>query len=109
MYDEHLCDNDEDNAHHDHDFLSLYESLKTLSNSPMPLNCLVEQMIYLASRITFMTRQLSKCLGEPFRHFLNLSIEEEPAPPRLRGISWRSFCTNKRSRHRIHLHCRKRQ
>jgi hypothetical protein len=77
MYDERLCDNDEDNAHHDHDFHGLYESLKTLSNSPMPLNCLVEQMIYLASRFTFVTRQLSKCLGEPFGHFLNLSIEED--------------------------------
>jgi len=28
MNDERLCDNDEDNAHHDHDFLGLYESLK---------------------------------------------------------------------------------
>jgi hypothetical protein len=29
------------NAHHDHDFLGLYESLKTLSNSPLPMNCIV--------------------------------------------------------------------
>ena len=44
----------------------------------MPLNCLVEQMIYPASRFTFVTRQLSgKCLDEPFRHFLNLSIAED--------------------------------
>jgi hypothetical protein len=78
MNDERLCDNDEDNAHHDHDFLGLYESLKSLSNSPMPLNCLVEQMIYPASRFTFVTRQLTgECLGEPFRHFLNLSIAED--------------------------------
>ena len=78
MNDERLCDNDEDNAHHDHDFLGLYESLKSLSNSPMPLNCLVEQMIYPASRFTFVTRQLSgECLGEPFRHFLNLSVAED--------------------------------
>jgi len=76
MHDEHLYDNDEDNDHHDHDFLGLYESLKTLSNSPMPLNCL-EQIIYPASRFTFVTRQLSKCLGEPFRNFLNLSIAED--------------------------------
>ena len=41
------------------------------------MNCLVEQMIYPASRFTFVTRQLSKCLGEPFRHFLIQSIEED--------------------------------
>jgi hypothetical protein len=35
------------------------------------------QMIYPASRFTFVTRQLSKCLGEPFRHFLNLSISQD--------------------------------
>ena len=55
----------------------MYESLKTLSNLRMPLNCLVEQMIYPASRFTFVTRQLGECSGEPFRHFLNLSIAED--------------------------------
>ena len=56
----------------------MYESLKTLSNSLMPLNCLVEQMMYPVSRFTFVTRQLTgECLGEPFRHFLNLSIAED--------------------------------
>jgi hypothetical protein len=77
MYHERLCDNDEDNAHHDHDFANVCEALKSLSNSPMPLNCFVEQMIYPASRFAFVTRQLSKRLGEPFWHFLNLSIEED--------------------------------
>jgi hypothetical protein len=95
-YDERLCDNGEDNTHHDHDLPSLYEALntlstsrvppnyieqiiypasnealKTLSTSPVPLNCL-EQMINPGSIFTFVTRQLSECLGEPFRHFLNL-------------------------------------
>ena len=77
MYHERLCDNDEDNAHHDHDFANVCEALKSLSNSPISLNCFVEQMIYPASRFAFVTRQLSKCLGEPFWHFLNLSIEED--------------------------------
>jgi predicted small secreted protein len=69
MYHERLCDNDENNAHHDHDFANVCEALKSLSNSPMPLNCFVEQMIYPASRFAFVTRQLSKHLGEPFWHF----------------------------------------
>jgi hypothetical protein len=70
-------DNDEDNAHYDHDFLGVYESLKSLSNSPVPPHY-TEEMISPASRFTFVTRQLSgKCLGEPFRHFLNLSIAED--------------------------------
>jgi hypothetical protein len=69
MYHERLCDNDENNAHHDHDFANVCEALKSLSNSPMPLNCFVEQMIYPASRFAFVTRQLSKRLGEPFWHF----------------------------------------
>ena len=69
-YDEHLCDNDDDNV------AGMYEALKTLSNSRVPPNY-IEQMIYPASRFTFVTRQLSKCLGEPFRHFLNLSIAED--------------------------------
>ena len=100
-YDERLCNNGEDNTHHDDDLPSLYEALKALSNSPMPPNCqeqmhnpasneaiktlstspvppnCLEQMINPASRFTFVTRQLSKCLGEPFRHFLNLSIAED--------------------------------
>jgi len=37
----------------------------------------IEKMIYPASRFTFVTRQPSECLGEPFRHFLNLSIAED--------------------------------
>jgi hypothetical protein len=70
MYDEPLCDNDEDNAHHDDDFPGLYESLKILSTSRVPN--FIEKMIYPASRFAFVTRQLSECLGEPFWHFLNL-------------------------------------
>jgi len=69
-------DNDEDNASHDHDFAGVYEALKSLSTSPVPPNY-IEQMIYPASRFAFVTRQLSECLGEPFRHFLNLSIAED--------------------------------
>ena len=34
-------------------------------------------MIYPPSGFAFVTRQLSECLGEPFWHFLNLSIEED--------------------------------
>jgi hypothetical protein len=41
------------------------------------MNNYIEQMIYPASRFTFVTRQLSKYIGEPFRHFLNLSIAED--------------------------------
>jgi hypothetical protein len=76
MYHETLCDNDEDNAHHDYDISGLYESLKILSTSHVPPN-FIETMIYPAPRFAFVTRQLSECLGEPFRHFLNLSIEED--------------------------------
>jgi len=55
----------------------MYEALKSLSNSPVPSHY-IEERIYPASRFTFMTRQLSgECLGEPFRHFLNLSIAED--------------------------------
>jgi len=75
-YDERLCDNDEDNAQHDHDFAGMYEALKSLSNSPVPPHY-IEQMIYPVSRFTFVTRQLSECLGEHFRHFLNMSIAED--------------------------------
>jgi hypothetical protein len=46
----------EDNAD---DSPSLHESLKILSNSPMPPNC-VEQMIYPPSGFAFVTRQLSE-------------------------------------------------
>ena len=70
-------DNDEDNAHYDRDFLVVYESLKSLSNSPVPPND-TEEMISPASRFTFVTRQLiGECSGEPFRHFLNLSVVED--------------------------------
>ncbi len=34
-----LCNDDEDNISHDHDFASLYEALKSLTNSPVPPNC----------------------------------------------------------------------
>ncbi len=71
-----LCDDDEDNVPHDHDFAGLYEALKSLTNSPVPLNC-VDQMINPGSRFTFVARQLSKYSGEPFRHFLHLSIAED--------------------------------
>ena len=55
----------------------MYESLKSLSNSPVPPHY-TEEMISPASRFTFVTRQLSgECSGEPFRHFLNLSIAED--------------------------------
>ena len=75
--DERLCDNDEDIAQHDHDFDGMYEALKSLSNSPVPPHY-TEEMISPASRFTFVTRQLTgECLGEPFRHFLNLSIAED--------------------------------
>jgi hypothetical protein len=75
--DERLCDNDEDNAQHDHDFDGMYEALKSLSNSPVPPHY-TEEMISPASRFTFVTRQLiGECSGEPFRHFLNLSIAED--------------------------------
>jgi hypothetical protein len=77
-YHERFCDNDEDNAHHDHDFNNVCEALKSLSNSPMPMNCSIEQMIYPASKFAFVTRQLSERLGEPFWHFLNLSIRRCP-------------------------------
>jgi hypothetical protein len=76
MYHEPLCDNDEDNAHHDDDISGLYESLKILSTSHVPPN-FIETMIYPAPIFAFVTRQLSECLGEPFRHFLNLSIEQD--------------------------------
>jgi hypothetical protein len=74
--DKHLCNNDEDNVPHDHDLAGLYEALKSLTNSPVFLNCL-EQMINPGSRFTFVARQLSKYSGEPFRHFLHLFIAEE--------------------------------
>jgi len=75
--DERLCDNDEDNAQHDHDFDGMYEALKSLSNSPVPPHY-TEEMISPASRFTFVTRQLiGECSGEPFRHFLNLSVAED--------------------------------
>ena len=55
----------------------MYESLKSLSNSPVPPHY-TEEMISPASRFTFVTRQLSsECSVEPFRHFLNLAIAED--------------------------------
>ncbi len=74
--DERLCDNDEDNIPHDHDFAGLYEALKSLTNSPVPPNC-VDQMINPGSRFMFVARQLSKYSGEPFRNFFHLSIAED--------------------------------
>jgi hypothetical protein len=74
--DDCLCNDDEDNVPHDHDFAGLYEALKSLTNSPVPPNC-VDQMINPGSRFTFMARQLSKYSGKPFRHFLHLSIAED--------------------------------
>ncbi len=74
--DERLCNDDEDNVPHDHDFAGLYEALKSLTNSPVPLNS-VDQMINPGSRFRFVARQLSKYSGEPFRYFLHLSIAED--------------------------------
>jgi hypothetical protein len=74
--DERLCDNDEDSVPHDHDFAGLYEALKSLTNLPVPPNC-VEQMINPGSTFRFVARRLSKYSDEPFRHFLNLSIAED--------------------------------
>ena len=69
--DQRICDDDEDNAD-DYDSPSLDEA----SNSHVPPNCL-EKMINPGSRFTFVAKQLSKKVGEPFRHFLNLSIVED--------------------------------
>jgi hypothetical protein len=69
-YDERLCNNDEDNVPHDHDSAGMYEALKSLSNSPVPPNCL-EQMHNPGSIFTFVARQLSECLGE------HLSLAED--------------------------------
>jgi hypothetical protein len=89
--DERLCDDDEDNVPHDHDFAGLYEALKSLTNSPVPPNC-VDQMINPGSRFTFVARQLSEYSGEPFRHFLHLSIaEDDKIAEAYRCIS-RAFC-----------------
>jgi hypothetical protein len=35
-----------------------------------------KEMIHPVSRFTFVTRDLSKDSGEPFRHFLDLKIQE---------------------------------
>jgi hypothetical protein len=63
--DKHLCIDDEDNVPHDHDFAGLYEALKSLTNSPVPPNYVINP----GSRFTFVARQQSKYSGEPFRHF----------------------------------------
>jgi hypothetical protein len=54
----------------------MYDALKILSTLGVPPKY-IEQMIYPASRFTFVTRRLSECLGDPFRHFFNLSIAED--------------------------------
>ncbi len=64
-----------DNVQNESDFAKLYEALKLLTDTP-PLNC-IEQMIHLGSRFTFVARQISVDSGEPFRHFLDLSIAED--------------------------------
>ncbi len=58
--------------------LGLYEDLKSITNSPVPPNYL-EQIIYPASRFTFVARKLSRYAGEPFRHFLNIAEDNKLA------------------------------
>jgi hypothetical protein len=72
---EHLCDDDVDNVQNESDFANLYEALKLLTDTP-PLNC-IEQMIHPGSRFRFVARRISIDSGEPFRHFLDLSIAED--------------------------------
>jgi hypothetical protein len=73
-YQEGNCDYIEDKVS-DENNSSWYEAIKLLTDTP-PLNC-IEQMIKPESRFTFVERRISIDSGEPFRHFLDMSIADD--------------------------------
>ena len=71
-----LCNDDEDNVPRDIVSANFFEAIKLFANSPVPPNC-IEQMFNQGSGFTFVASLLSIDSGEPFRHFLDLSIADD--------------------------------
>jgi hypothetical protein len=74
-FEEGNCDYYEDKIA-DENELSCYEALHLFANSPAPPNY-QEQMIEPGSGFTFVAKRISESSGEPFRHFLDLSIPKD--------------------------------